>query len=673
MPKINQLKPATSLANTDIMIADTSTGSDTREIAYSDLRTQIQNESKSVFALKGEVASDEQVADAVGDWLTEHVTPTGSAVAIDDTLKIQGAAADAKAAGEIIVVNGTSGNGTRVNITTTDTDIELAEMSDVEELESATDEAFSHIDGAGVLNPSLWEPGFWSTGSGSPGSDARYWRSKDYIDNNIICVTATDNSIGIAVLLYTNANEYVGWIKNGTISKGGTDNARTGYQPKIDLYKIRAKYQEYKIKLVFAKFDTSAFTETGCWDKIKIFEGVDKKIETIEDDYFKLNSSYMLNGAWSPAVLQYSPSRIAVPEKLKVNAEDIIYIDTNVLTGGFAFYDTTENLIAGTWTGWNNYDAYCYKVNTDGYVTFQFKRTDNAAITPADFDADVRIYRGVQRFLAPDKIANIKNLYRGEKMPTKLYGYTSEELLTMQYDSSLTSQDIDIIGNYMFVAFSGDDLIRVYTMDDKSLIASISVDTNHGSSMQFSGEYYDTNDDFPLLYIGGWIDNIIYVVRIDNNFAATIIRKIKISNEQGYYASPCIDGANNILYTYSHSQSAIPNKNEMIIAGWDLNQLNDNGDGTYTPKLLNQCKSPSIGTYQGHKYYGGRIYITSAQNSSPYNPKVNAIDPGSGDILSTINIAGVYNSETEGLCYRIVDNIIEWYVSYWYKIFKINF
>ena len=137
MPKINQLNPATSLANTDIMIADASTGSDTRKIAYSDLRTQIQNESKSVFALKGEIASDDQVADAVGDWLTEHVTPTGSAVAIDDTLKIQGAAADAKAAGEIIVVNGTSGNGTRVNITTTDTDIELAEMSDVNGLKSA--------------------------------------------------------------------------------------------------------------------------------------------------------------------------------------------------------------------------------------------------------------------------------------------------------------------------------------------------------------------------------------------------------------------------------------------------------------------------------------------------------------------------------------------------------
>ena len=137
MPKINQLNQTTSLSNTDVLAAENANGANTRKIAYASLRTQIQNESRSVFALHGEIASDEQVATAASDWLNSHVTPTGSTVALDDTLLIQGAAADAKAAGEIIVVNGTSGNGTRVNITTTDTDIELAEMSDVNDLKNA--------------------------------------------------------------------------------------------------------------------------------------------------------------------------------------------------------------------------------------------------------------------------------------------------------------------------------------------------------------------------------------------------------------------------------------------------------------------------------------------------------------------------------------------------------
>lgn len=100
MPKINQLTPATSLANTDLIITDTNTGSNTRNIQYSNLRTQIQNESTSVFALKGEYATDEQVATAVTNWLDENVDPAGSAVVVDSTLTISGAAADAKIAGD---------------------------------------------------------------------------------------------------------------------------------------------------------------------------------------------------------------------------------------------------------------------------------------------------------------------------------------------------------------------------------------------------------------------------------------------------------------------------------------------------------------------------------------------------------------------------------------------
>lgn len=100
MPKINQLSPASSLAETDIMIADTSMGSNTRKITYSSLKAQLQNDSKSVFALKGETATDEQVASAVTEWLDENVDPTGSAVIVDNSLSITGAAADAKVTGD---------------------------------------------------------------------------------------------------------------------------------------------------------------------------------------------------------------------------------------------------------------------------------------------------------------------------------------------------------------------------------------------------------------------------------------------------------------------------------------------------------------------------------------------------------------------------------------------
>lgn len=42
------------------------------------------------------------VGDNVTAWLTEHVDPVGSAVVVDDTLTIAGAAADAKKTGDEI-------------------------------------------------------------------------------------------------------------------------------------------------------------------------------------------------------------------------------------------------------------------------------------------------------------------------------------------------------------------------------------------------------------------------------------------------------------------------------------------------------------------------------------------------------------------------------------------
>lgn len=56
-------------------------------------------------------ATAEEISDAVTDWLDDHVT-SESEVIIDDTLNIEGAAADAKAAGSIVAVSDTQPQST---------------------------------------------------------------------------------------------------------------------------------------------------------------------------------------------------------------------------------------------------------------------------------------------------------------------------------------------------------------------------------------------------------------------------------------------------------------------------------------------------------------------------------------------------------------------------------
>lgn len=60
-------------------------------------------------------------------------------ITTDKTLSVENAVADAKAAGKVVVVNGNSENGTKINITTTNEDIEIPTMDDINSLQDTID------------------------------------------------------------------------------------------------------------------------------------------------------------------------------------------------------------------------------------------------------------------------------------------------------------------------------------------------------------------------------------------------------------------------------------------------------------------------------------------------------------------------------------------------------
>ena len=66
-------------------------------------------------------------------WVSGGVY-NATALQTDDTLMLEGEAADAKATGEMIVINDDSSAGTRINITTTDEDVVIPTMEDVGDL-----------------------------------------------------------------------------------------------------------------------------------------------------------------------------------------------------------------------------------------------------------------------------------------------------------------------------------------------------------------------------------------------------------------------------------------------------------------------------------------------------------------------------------------------------------
>lgn len=394
-------------------------------------------------------------------------------------------------------------------------------------------------------------------------------------------------------------------------------------------------------------------------------------------------ASDFVNGTWeSNGMIGNISTRICTNRLFPVFKGNVFaYLPPTGFDISFGYYSPTDKTLL-FWSDWLSgiTEQKLYKIPENGRFFIQYRRSNNAALTPSDFGGTAVLNNGIIDSLTTlwsDAIVSGlgANKYVGEKIPSRVYSFNHRNIFTMSYNNQ-TSQDIDIFGDYMFVAFSETEQIKVYSLLDYSLLAAMNVETIHGSSIQFSDEYYDANDDYPLLYSGGWSDNRINVIRItesNGTWTANVIRTIYIPTAYGYYASPNIDKDNNILYTYAHSNASIPNTDQMIISSWDLNNLTDNGDGTYTPQLLDYCNSPSVGTYQGHKYYGGRIYLTSAKSSAPFNQKVFAIDCGSGEIVTTIDMSNILTTETEGLCYRINGDDIEWYLSEIYKVYKLDF
>lgn len=103
----------------------------------------------------------EDIADNVTDWLDEHVDPVGSAVVLDDTLTISGAAADAKAAGDGI----------------NDLKADLSQLEDVIYDDSVYD--WSKIGSSTYLTG--FRTGYYDSTTGAAASSSTYLRSVSYV------------------------------------------------------------------------------------------------------------------------------------------------------------------------------------------------------------------------------------------------------------------------------------------------------------------------------------------------------------------------------------------------------------------------------------------------------------------------------------------------------------
>lgn len=365
-----------------------------------------------------------------------------------------------------------------------------------------------------------------------------------------------------------------------------------------------------------------------------------------------------------------------------LNEFNTLRLTDNAYQFGIHFYDANENHLSNT--SWLTDEVYTIdKVQNCKYIRIVVSKRNNTDVVPSDVD-NVLYFASSVKNLVEEINENLNDIlkeqkinnYIGEKIPNTHF-FKSSKILRMSYDNALTSQDIEYFNGYLFVAFSGTEQIKIYSLEDKTLLASIEISVDHGSGMQFSNEYYDETDDFPLLYVGGWIDNLIQVIRItksENVWSAEIVRTLYIPTSEGYFMTPSVDNENNILYCYGYKDDYVgASGNAMKLIKCDLSDLTDNGDGTFSPTILQRIETPYMGVMQGRKYYNGRLYIGFAETSSPHNARLVVVDVSNGDTKTVVDMTNITTSENEGVCFVKNNKRIKWLYSDIYDVFELDF
>lgn len=213
----------------------------------------------------------------------------------------------------------------------------------------------------------------------------------------------------------------------------------------------------------------------------------------------------------------------------------------------------------------------------------------------------------------------------------------------------LTAQGFDIYdGKVFWVSRSGDGDIPsrcyVWNLSDGSQAFSapyVTIYSGHGNNVAF---------DYPKVYCSpAYPPSRVFENDVSADLQTFTLNKTLTFNDGTADLDCCIDeNDKTIMWTIGHISGA---STTWIVSKWDLSDLTDNGDETYTPKLLhtNTTAQPTSNRYfQGIRHHDDMLWYNSGAGGST-EAIVYAIDPLTGERKYLIHTDT--NIEPEGLAW----------------------
>lgn len=243
------------------------------------------------------------------------------------------------------------------------------------------------------------------------------------------------------------------------------------------------------------------------------------------------------------------------------------------------------------------------------------------------------------------------NIVYSDQLPSVDYDdYTLQDLYHINVGNC---QGIAVYNNVLFqFRASGTSVVDTVCLfnfaNGSDITRNMSIESDHGDSATFSKEFYAPRDEFPLLYVtADTTPAKIYVNRVTRS-SATLVKTLIFPQSAGYLGAGAFDFDNDICYLLAYKQNNYQTdgggSNTTVVSKWDLSNLTDNGDGTYTPAFISQYERPFIYVMQGLAYHDGYIWISSGYGGS--TSYIYAMNPSTGVVDHTVTLD---NREVEGL------------------------
>ena len=366
----------------------------------------------------------------------------------------------------------------------------------------------------------------------------------------------------------------------------------------------------------------------------------------LHDERYKLidiNSSYIYNTLFASVnydtgLTYYDGSRLSTTRLY--SDYPILFHTKSGYQYDISYYnDGTNGSNRASHTGWSTGDVLIAK---NKWFVITIRKQDQTTFNVVDY-ADVFELNSYANYSYVDQYINnhISSIgdtynYAGVNLDMQYkHGYDIEAYTPIP-NGYRGMQGMAIYGSYIFsFATTSGGTLRIFNKTTGDLVTEHIVGTSHGGSCSFSNEFYDSNDDFPLLYVStdysGNDGNQIKVLRIQDINTVTSVKNYHFNvSDMGYHPEQCYDFKTGLCYSFGYTQNSYSDStnNETVVSVYNMKkEVAITGGSGVSLELVDRYTIPFVYCIQSCRFLNGYCYMPSSYQSNVQASNILVFDP----------------------------------------------